>query len=71
MIIQKDVVDKRFEYSGSNVIYMGKSTVHKAATSEDHLWDIYKFTWDLSGNCTRIEGPIRGNWTDRAALGWA
>jgi YD repeat-containing protein len=61
--------DKRFDWSGSDLIYMGQNAT--AGASEDNTeWRVSKFTWDGSGNPIRIEGPLIGSWTGRAALGW-
>ena len=62
--------DQRFEFSGDDLIYKGLNTTHKALTS-DTDWYILKYTWDGSGNPTRIEGPLVGSWDNRASLAWA
>lgn len=61
--------DKRFDWTSGDLDYMGLSTTHKASTSAGDLWWIFKFTWS-GGNPTRIEGPLNGNWDDRASLSW-
>lgn len=60
--------DKRYEYSGDDLLYRGHHKTHKAATSDDQ-WHVWKFTYS-SGDITRIEGPIVGVWNDRATLSW-
>lgn len=62
-------LDKRFDWTSGDLDYLGFSTTHKASTSTGNLWYIMKFTWS-SGNPTRIEGPLVGNWDGRAALSW-
>ena len=61
--------DQRLEYSGSNLIYKGLNTVHKAATDAT-TWYIWKFTW-AGKNCTRIEGPLVGSWDGNSGLAWS
>lgn len=63
--------DQRFDYTSGNLDYLGRSLIHKASTSESTLWWIWKYSFDGSDNLTRIEGPLTGNWDDRAALAWA
>ena len=62
--------DKRFDYTSGNLDYIGNSLIHKASTSSSNLWYIWKYTYDGSSNLTRIEGPLPGNWEDRATLDW-
>ena len=61
--------DTRFDYDeGDNLLYKGVHELHDAAvTAVD--WEVWKYTWD-TGNCVRIEGPLRGTWDGRAALSW-
>jgi len=61
--------DQRFDYTSGNLDYKGLHTVHKTAEGTA-TWEIWKYTW-VSGNITRIEGPLTGSWTGRAALAWA
>ncbi len=62
--------DILFEYDGSsNLIYKGVHEFHNTSQSDEN-WEIWKFTYDVSSNCTRIQGPLRGSWTGRAALLW-
>lgn len=62
--------DQRMDYTSGNLDYKGVSKIHTAGAGDD-VWWIWKYTWDATPNCTRIEGPLLGNWTGRAALGWA
>ena len=62
--------DKRFDYTSGDLDYKGLSETHKASTAAGDLWNIWKYTW-VSGNLTRIEGPLVDNWDDRATLSWA
>ena len=61
--------DIRMEYDASdNLVYRGVHENHNAATTDED-WEVWKYTW--SGvTCTRIEGPLRGAWDDRASLSW-
>ena len=61
--------DLRLAWSGSDLIYVGKHMSHKAATS-DAEWFVWKLTW-TSGDLTRSEGPLVGDWDSCASLGWA
>lgn len=61
--------DQRFEYSGSDLIYMGVHRLHNTAIT-DGEWAIWKFTWDGSSNLVRQQGPLEGTWDGRAALDW-
>lgn len=63
-------LDKRFDWTSGDLDYLGCSTTHKASTSTGNLWWIMKFSWS-SGNPTRVEGPLNGNWDTRASLAWA
>ena len=62
--------DQRMDYTTGDLDYRGVSMTHKATVGDD-VWWIWKYTWDATPNCTRIEGPLLGNWTGRAALDWA
>ena len=57
------------EYSGSDMVYRGTHITHKAATSLAG-WVVYKYTY-VTGDLTKIEGPLVGTWDGRAALDWA
>ena len=61
---------KRFDYTSGDLDYMGKSEHHRAATDVGSLWYIWKFTWDGT-DLTLMEGPLVGNWDNRASLNWA
>ena len=61
--------DVRLEYSDGNLIYRAANYFHDALTTDTN-WEIWKYTWDISENLTRIEGPLPGSWDDRAALNW-
>ncbi len=69
MLIDNETYDVRKEYADAKVIYEGKSTTHDADTAAGENWWIWKYTWD-GADCTRIEGPIIGNWDGRADLEW-
>ena len=58
----------RFDYSGSDLVYIGRHTDHDAATN-DKAWAIRKLVYSGS-DLVRIEGPLMGTWDGRAALGW-
>ena len=60
---------QRFEYSDGDLLFKGDHATLGAATS-DEGWRIWKYTWDIDGNPTLIEGPVLGAWDDRASLGW-
>ena len=62
--------DQRMDYTTGDLDYRGVSKTHKAVAAAN-VWWIWKYTWDATPNCTRIEGPLLGNWTARAALAWA
>ena len=62
--------DVRFDYGTGDLDYRGCNITHKAATDEE-TWEIWKFTYDVSNNVTRIEGPLSGSWDNRASLDWA
>ena len=62
--------DQKFEYDVSNnLIYRGAHRLHDPADSADE-WIVWKYTYDVSNNCTRIEGPIPGTWDGRATMAW-
>jgi len=62
--------DQRYAYDASGtIIYRGVSIYHGNGTTEED-WEIWKYSYDGSGNLTRIEGPLKGSWDGRAALGW-
>ena len=61
--------DRRYEYSGESLIYKGLNVVHKAETTAE-TWYIWKYTWS-GDNMTRCEGPLTGQWDNRASLAWA
>lgn len=60
--------DKRFDYSGSDLIYMGVNRDKNADTGVP-TWHIWKLTWN-GENLERFQGPLDGSWDGRAALGW-
>lgn len=60
--------DKRFEYSGSDLVYMGVNRNLNASTAENS-WHIWKLTWS-GENLNRFQGPIEGSWDSRTLLGW-
>jgi len=61
--------DKRMDWDVSgNLVYMGQNATAGVAEA-DTKWRISKLTW-TSGNLTRIEGPLTGSWTGRAAILW-
>ena len=60
----------KYDYTSGNLDYMGFSLTHKASTSSDNLWWIWKFTWNATPNLTDREGYLVGNWDDRANLDW-
>ena len=63
-VLPKDI---RAERDGNgNLIYFGINIYHNADTSEED-WEIKKFTWDSEG-ITRIQGPTKGSWDNRASL---
>lgn len=62
--------DQQLEWDASgNLIYIGVHEMHPVTTEAENDYEVYKLTW-TSGNLTRIEGPLRGSWTGRAALPW-
>ena len=63
--------DMRFSYDiNLNVEYSGVAKNLGASTSSGNHWYVKKYTYDASFNVTRIQGPIEGNWDDRAAMAW-
>jgi len=63
-------LDQRMDYTSGDLDYRGITEAHKASEGAS-VWWIWKYTWDAGSNCTRIEGPLLGSWTDRASLAWA
>jgi hypothetical protein len=62
--------EERYEYDGNGtIVYRGASTF-LGANDTNQYWDIWKFTWDASGNCERIQGPQTGSWGTRASMVW-
>ena len=58
------------DYDSSGMIqYRG---VHPQAgvNYENNGWYIQKYVYNSSGNLERIEGPLRGRWSNKEALGW-
>lgn len=61
--------DQRFDYNvGGELIYRGAHS-EPSADVGDANWAVWKLTY-VSGAITRIEGPLVGSWTGRAALSW-
>ena len=60
--------DQRLEYSGGDLVYKGFNTTHKAAVGAT-TWYIWKYTW-VGNDCTRIEGPLVGAWSNNSGLSW-
>lgn len=60
--------DEMYEWSTDDLIYIGKNTTHKAATSAT-TWHVWKRTY-AAGKMTRQEGPLTGSWDGRAGLAW-
>ena len=60
--------DKRYDFTGDDLIYMGFHGVHNAGT-DDSNWTIWKFTYS-TGDIVRIEGPLTGVYDDRVSLDW-
>ena len=63
--------DQRFEYASDDLIYIGRSLIHKAATDDTTAWWVWKYSYDGSSNLVRIEGPLPGSWDNRTSLGWS
>ena len=61
--------DQRFEYSETNLIYKGVHRLHDVLDT-DTEWLVWKFTYDVSDNLIRIEGPLPGSWNGRASIAW-
>ena len=55
--------------SDSNPIYIGE-TEENLETEGDDVWYIKKISW-TGGNPVRVQGPLKGNWTDRSSLDWS
>jgi len=63
--------DVRMTYDvDGNVEYIGRTINHKEPTTAE-TWEIWKLTYDVNGNLTRMEGPLLGAWDNRASLDWA
>ena len=61
---------KQFDYDGSgNIIYMGEYP-EAGVSYTNNGWYIKKFSYDANGFLIRIEGPLRGSWSNREALDW-
>lgn len=60
--------DKRFAYSGTDLIYIGV-TRHQNAGTNENKWLVWKLTWSGT-NLERLQGPFEGTWDNRAGLGW-
>jgi hypothetical protein len=59
------ILQQRFDYDGSNqCIYKGFANMGEAAS--DAKWTVYKFTYDVSGNCTLKQTAVDIAWDDRA-----
>jgi hypothetical protein len=56
----------RFDYGSGSLDYKGKHQRLDAAESEETWW-VWRFQW-ADGNCTQIDGPRRGAWSDRQTL---
>ena len=63
-------LDQRLDYTSGDLDYRGVNVGHKAGTGTN-TWYVWKYTWNGSGACTRIEGPLVGSWDNRASLAWA
>ena len=61
-------LDQRFDYTSGDLDYKGAHSMHMAPMG-DGGWYIWRYTW-LAGDLVRIQGPLRGSWTDRALLKW-
>jgi hypothetical protein len=63
--------EMRFAYNAAkDVEYSGVAKTRGASTSSGNHWYVKKYTYNADLNVTRIEGPIEGNWDDRAAMAW-
>lgn len=63
--------DMRFDFDASgNPEYIGKNMSATASTT-DTGWVIWRYTFDGSGDISRIQGPLRGAWDSRTALAWS
>ena len=60
--------EKQIAYTSNLPDYVGCHYI-KGAADGDTKWEIWKFSW-TGVDCTRIEGPLTGSWTGRAALDW-
>ena len=54
---------KRFAWLNGNCTYTGYAP--KGLEENENGWMLWKFTYDLDGNCTEINIAY-GNWSDRA-----
>ena len=61
--------DQRNEWVESNLIYSGVHRLHDAAEG-DTEWAIWKYTYNVSNQLIRKEGPLQGSWTGRGSLAW-
>lgn len=62
--------DIRVDNTSGNIDYIAKNITHKAAVGSA-TWYIWKYSDYDSGLARRIEGPLVGTYTGRAALSWA
>jgi hypothetical protein len=60
--------DKLFDFTSGYLDYKGVNVAHDASEGATD-WEITKYTW-AAGILARIEGPLEGSWTGRAALAW-
>ena len=58
----------QYDWTSGDLDYKGFN-VTLAAADAATTWYIWKYTWS-TGNPTKIQGPLVGSWTGRAALGW-
>ena len=60
----------RFAYDVSgNLEYIGINTID-GVDSTISTWQISLVVYDVSGNIDYIEGPIVGEWDEKASLPW-
>ena len=59
---------KLIEYTTGLPDYLG-CHYSPNASEDDVGWAIWQFTW-TGTDCTDIQGPITGSWTNRATLDW-
>ena len=68
--LPKDQIrDKRYDWTSGSLDYAAVSHTNKASVSAGELWWIKKYTW-TSSKLTRVQGPLQGNWDNRATLAW-